>query len=82
MSGHTFLSLRLKQVLSGIVNLLSELSVDGENLRVADESEGQDGDGVRRLKPQTHQRSVTHPHTHTRREREGENPNKTSQPES
>lgn len=28
------------------VDLLAQLSVDGQDLRVADESEGQDGDGV------------------------------------
>lgn len=70
----------------GILNLLSELGVDGENLRMADKSKGQNGDGVRRLKPKTHQRSVgnaPHRHTHTLRQKDREkNQNKISEPES
>lgn len=42
-------SLELLQSHLLLLILLAELRVDGQNLRVTDEGEGQDGDGVSRL---------------------------------
>lgn len=64
-----------------IWDLLSELGVDGENLRMADKSKGQNGDSVRRLK---HTEDQWEP-PHTRRNKakaKREEQNNTSEPES